>query len=67
MIDTPRLVEGRVELLGKNAQGWVGYRLEQDNLLLEAWYRQDARRTLMRLVMGRDWGRLEANLDETAP
>ena len=67
VIDTPRLVEGRIEVLGKNAQGWLGYRLEQDNLLLEAWYRQDARRTLMRLVMGRDWGRLEANLDETAP
>lgn len=67
IIDTPRLLDARVEFLGKNAQGWLGYRLNQENLLLEAWYRQDTRRTLMRLVMGRDWGRLEATLIEQAP
>ncbi|MCS7069079.1 MAG: DUF3108 domain-containing protein [Meiothermus sp.] len=62
-VDYPRLAEGRLELLSGN--GLVGYRFAREDLLVEVWYRLDARRTPVRLIFGRDFGRLEATLIES--
>lgn len=64
VVDYPNLTQGRIENLGKSSEGWLGYRYSQEGLLIEAWFKPDARRTLMRMVFGRDWGRLEARLIE---
>ncbi len=64
VVDYPRLVQGRLEPLPANGQGLVGYRFAREDLLVEAWYRQDARRTPVRIIFGRDFGRLEASLIE---
>jgi len=62
VVDHPKPVQGRLEVLLSN--GLVGYRLVREGLLVEVWYRQDARRTPVRCVFGRDFGRLEASLIE---
>lgn len=61
-VDYPKLAQGRLEYLTGN--GLVGYRFAREDLLVEAWYRQDARRTPVRMIFGRDFGRLEATLIE---
>ena len=62
-VDYPKLAQGRLEYLLGN--GLVGYRFAREDLLVEAWYRQDARRTPVRIIFGRDFGRLEATLIES--
>ncbi len=61
-VDYPGLAQGRLELLPGN--GLVGYRFAREDLLVEVWYRKDARRTPVRIIFGRDFGRLEATLLE---
>lgn len=62
-VDYPKLAEGRLEVL-PGSNGLVGYRFAREDLLVEVWYRQDARRTPVRIIFGRDFGRLEATLVE---
>lgn len=62
-VDYPKPAQGRLEVLPTN-HGLLGYRFARDDLLLEAWYRSDARRTPVRFVFGRDFGRMEATLIE---
>lgn len=62
-VDYPKPAQGRLEVLPPN-NGLVGYRFARDDVLIEVWYRQDARRTPARFVFGRDFGRLEATLAE---
>jgi len=64
-VDYPKPAQGRLEILPPS-NGLVGYRFARDDVLIEAWYRQDTRRTPVRLVFGRDFGRLEATLIEAA-
>ncbi len=61
-VDYPSLAQGQLQSLGKSADGLLGYRFERDGLLFEIWYRPDARRTPVRVIFGRDFGRLEATL-----
>lgn len=63
-VDYPKLAQGRLESLPTSGQGLVGYRFAREDLLVEVWYRQDARRTPVRIIFGRDFGRLEATLIE---
>jgi len=63
-VDYPKPVQGRLEVLPPN-NGLVGYRFAREDVLIEVWYRQDARRTPVRFVFGRDFGRLEASLVES--
>ncbi len=63
-VDYPKLAQGRLEPLPVNGSGLVGYRFAREDLLVEVWYRQDARRTPVRIIFGRDFGRLEATLIE---
>ncbi|GIW39404.1 MAG: hypothetical protein KatS3mg075_885 [Meiothermus sp.] len=63
-VDYPKPTQGRLEVLPTN-NGLVGYRFARDDVLIEVWYRQDARRTPVRFVFGRDFGRLEATIIET--
>lgn len=60
VVDHPQLIQGRLEPLW--ASGLVGYRFARGDLLVEAWYQQDAHRTPARIIFGRDFGRLEAVL-----
>ncbi|GEM84410.1 hypothetical protein MHY01S_25760 [Meiothermus hypogaeus NBRC 106114] len=62
-VDYPKLAEGRLEVL-PGSNGLVGYRFAREDLLVEVWYRLDARRTPVRIIFGRDFGRLEATLIE---
>ena len=62
-VDYPKPAEGRLEVLPAN-NGLVGYRFAREDLLVEVWYRLDARRTPVRIIFGRDFGRLEATLIE---
>ncbi|MCX7783260.1 MAG: DUF3108 domain-containing protein [Meiothermus sp.] len=62
-VDYPKLTQGRLELL-PGSNGLVGYRFAREDLLVEVWYRLDARRTPVRIIFGRDFGRLEATLIE---
>lgn len=64
-VDYPKLTEGRLEVL-PGSNGLVGYRFAREDLLVEVWYRQDARRTPVRIIFGRDFGRLEATLVENS-
>ncbi|GIW24515.1 MAG: hypothetical protein KatS3mg069_0782 [Meiothermus sp.] len=61
-VDYAKLTQGQLELLAGN--GLVGYRYAREDLLIEVWYRTDARRTPVRIIFGRDFGRLEATLIE---
>lgn len=61
-IDYPKLAQGKLEALGKNSEGSQGFRFVRDDLLVEVWYRSDPRRTPVKVIFGRDFGRLEANL-----
>ncbi len=63
-VDYPKLAQGRLEIL-PGSNGLVGYRFAREDLLVEVWYRQDARRTPVRIIFGRDFGRLEATLIES--
>jgi hypothetical protein len=63
-VDYPKPVQGRLEVLPPN-NGLVGYRFAREDVLIEVWYRQDARRTPVRFVSGRDFSRLEASLVES--
>ncbi|RDI96470.1 DUF3108 domain-containing protein [Meiothermus sp. QL-1] len=62
VVDYYQMVQGRLEVL--QGRGLMGYRFARDDVYIEAWYRSNARRTLVRLVFGRDFGRLEAVLLE---
>jgi hypothetical protein len=64
VVDYPKLAQGRVENLGRNAEGLSGYRFAQDGLNIEMWFRSDARRTPARMYFTRDFGRIEGNLLE---
>lgn len=64
-VDYPKPVQGRLEVLPPN-NGLVGYRFAREDVLIEVWYRQDARRTPVRFVSGRDFSRLEASLVENS-
>jgi hypothetical protein len=55
-------VQGRAEVVSQN--GLMVYRLAREGLSVEAWYRNDARRTPVKVVFGRDFGRIEATLIE---
>ena len=61
--DFPGMVQGRLEPV-PSANGQTGFRFARDGLLVEIWYRNDARRTPTKVIFGRDFGRLEANLVE---
>ncbi|MCX7740944.1 MAG: DUF3108 domain-containing protein [Meiothermus sp.] len=63
-VDYPRLAQGRLEPLQSGSL--LGYRFAREDVLVEAWYRPDARRTPVRLVFGRDFGRIEATLLENS-
>ncbi|RIH82634.1 hypothetical protein Mlute_02423 [Meiothermus luteus] len=63
-VDYPRLAQGRLEPL--QSGGLLGYRFAREDVLIEAWYRPDTRRTPVRLVFGRDFGRIEAILLENS-
>jgi hypothetical protein len=60
-VDHPQLIQGKLEPL-RASTGLVGFRFARGDLLLEAWYYQDAHRTPVRIIFGRDFGRLEATL-----
>lgn len=62
LVDYPKLTQGNLEV-GKNGDLSV-YRFAREGLLVEVWYRPDARRTPVKIVFGRDFGRLEGNLVE---
>lgn len=61
-VDYPKLAQGKLESLGKNADGLMGFRFSRDDLLVEIWYRADNHRTPVKVIFGRDFGRLEATL-----
>jgi hypothetical protein len=65
LVQFPRIIEGRLENLGKNREGLWGYRFVQEDAVVEVWYRNDPERTPVRIVYGRDLGRVEASLVET--
>ncbi|AWR85561.1 DUF3108 domain-containing protein [Meiothermus taiwanensis] len=62
-VDYPKPAQGQLEVLPAS-NGLVGYRFARDDVLIEVWYRQNAQRTPVRFVFGRDFGRLEATLVE---
>lgn len=64
VVDYPKLAQGKWEYLGKNGDGRSGYRFAREGLLVEIWYRADAARTPVKIIFGRDFGRIEANLIE---
>ncbi len=61
VVDFPKLAQGRLETLPPTG-GLVGYRFAREDLLVEGWYRLDTQRTPVRLIFGRDFGRLQASL-----
>jgi len=64
LVQFPRVIEGRLESLGKDRAGLWGYRFVQGEVVVEVWYRHDLERTPVRIVYGRDLGRVEASLVE---
>lgn len=66
LVQFPRVIEGRLENLGKNREGLLGYRFVQADTVVEVWYADDPQRTPVRIVYGRDLGRVEASLVETS-
>ncbi|MER3480432.1 MAG: DUF3108 domain-containing protein [Meiothermus sp.] len=63
LVDYPKLAQGSLEV-AKNGDLSV-YRFAREGLLVEVWYRHDPRRTPVKIVFGRDFGRLEGNLVES--
>lgn len=61
--DFPGLVQGRIETVPGN-NGLIVYRFSRDGLAVEAWFRNDSRRTPVKVIFGRDFGRIEATLIE---
>jgi len=61
LVDYPKLAQGTLEFLGKNGEG-SGYRFAREGLLVEVWYRSDVARTPIKIIFGRDFGRVEATL-----
>jgi hypothetical protein len=59
-VDYPKLAQGQLEAIKKD--GLLGYRFAKDGVLVEVWYRPDAKRTPAKVIFGRDAGRLEATL-----
>lgn len=64
MVDFKAIILSRPEVLSKDKEGLLGYRIAQNGATIEIWLRNDARRTPVFLAFGRDWGRLEARLIE---
>ena len=62
VVDYPKLAQGKWDYLGKNGDGRSGYRFAREGLLVEVWYRSDGAHTPVKIVFGRDFGRIEANL-----
>lgn len=64
LVDYPGLAQGTLQV-GKNPDGSATYRFAREGLLVEVWYRPDPRRTPVKIIFGRDFGRLEGTLIES--
>ncbi|MBF6594005.1 MAG: DUF3108 domain-containing protein [Thermaceae bacterium] len=62
LVDYSQLSQGTLEVF-KNGDLTV-YRFAREGLLVEVWYRPDTRRTPVKIIFGRDFGRLEGTLLE---